>query len=97
MAVGLMQTALVVVARAGAGAPLTRLWHRNGEDGEPRRSIVTEPSERKCSENSGNNLGSYPEELTDDQIAYVHEIAERRREVWRKHSERRRLLPKDGI
>lgn len=30
-------------------------------------------------------IGSYPEELTQDQIAYLHEQAEQRRRLWAQH------------
>ena len=37
---------------------LEPLGRRNGENGEPRRPIVAEPVERKCSANSGTNQSS---------------------------------------
>jgi hypothetical protein len=30
-------------------------------------------------------VGSYPGELTKDQVSYLHEVADERRRVWKEH------------
>lgn len=41
-------------------------------------------------------MGSYDEELTDDQITLLHERAEARREIWRNHMDKAAALKKSA-
>lgn len=40
-----------------------------------------------------NNEEKYSEELTDDQVAYLHERAAERRETWERHKEKHHAMP----